>query len=49
MLDVPEAEQLVDTAAENIPDLERRNRAAENFLSTLLEKTTLAPSRGERS
>jgi outer membrane protein, multidrug efflux system len=36
MLDVRQAEQLVDTAAENIPDLERRIEQQENFLSTLL-------------
>jgi multidrug efflux system outer membrane protein len=36
MLDVRQAEQLVDTAAETIPDLERRIEQQENFLSTLL-------------
>ena len=36
MLDVRQAEQLVFTAAENIPDLERRIEQQENFLSTLL-------------
>jgi multidrug efflux system outer membrane protein len=36
MLDVRQAEQLVDTAAETIPDLERRLEQQENFLSTLL-------------
>jgi multidrug efflux system outer membrane protein len=36
MLDVRQAEQLVDTAAENIPDMERRIEQQENFLSTLL-------------
>ena len=36
MLDVRQAEQLVDTAAENIPDLERRIEQQENFISTLL-------------
>jgi multidrug efflux system outer membrane protein len=36
MLDVRQAEQLVSTAAENIPDLERQIEQQENFLSTLL-------------
>src|ERR1700736_4775447 len=36
MLDARQAEQLVDTAAETIPDLERRIEQQENFLSTLL-------------
>jgi outer membrane protein, multidrug efflux system len=36
MLDVRQAEQLVDTAAETIPDLARRIEQQENFLSTLL-------------
>lgn len=36
MLDVRQAEQLVFTAAETIPDLERRIEQQENFLSTLL-------------
>jgi multidrug efflux system outer membrane protein len=36
MLDVRQAEQLVDTAAETIPDLERRIEQQENFISTLL-------------
>jgi len=36
MLDVRQAEQLVDTAAETVPDLERRIEQQENFLSTLL-------------
>jgi multidrug efflux system outer membrane protein len=36
MLDVRQAEQLVDTAAETIPDLERQIEQQENFLSTLL-------------
>ena len=36
MLDVRQAEQLVDSAAENIPDLERRIEQQENFISTLL-------------
>jgi multidrug efflux system outer membrane protein len=36
MLDVRQAEQLVSTAAETIPDLERRIAQQENFLSTLL-------------
>ena len=36
MLDVRQAEQLVFTAAETIPDLERRIEQQENFTSTLL-------------
>jgi len=36
MLDVRQAEQLVATAAETIPDLERRIQQQENFISTLL-------------
>ena len=36
MIDVRQAEQLVATAAENIPDLERRIEQQENYLSTLL-------------
>jgi multidrug efflux system outer membrane protein len=36
MLDVRQAEQLVATAAETIPDLERRIEQQENYLSTLL-------------
>src|SRR6195256_540012 len=36
MLDVRQAEQLVFTAAETIPDLERRIEKQENFISTLL-------------
>jgi multidrug efflux system outer membrane protein len=36
MLDVRQAEQLVATAAEEIPDLERRIQQQENLISTLL-------------
>jgi multidrug efflux system outer membrane protein len=36
MLDVRQAEQLVDTAAETIPDLERQIEQQENFISTVL-------------
>jgi len=36
MIDVRQAEQLVATAAESIPDLERRTAEQENYLSTLL-------------
>jgi multidrug efflux system outer membrane protein len=36
MLDVRQAEQLVATAAEEIPDFERRIQQQENFISTLL-------------
>jgi outer membrane protein, multidrug efflux system len=38
MLDVRQAEQLVDTAAESIPNLERQIQQEENFLSTLVGK-----------
>ncbi len=36
MIDVRQAEQLVATANENIPDLERRIEQQENYISTLL-------------
>jgi outer membrane protein, multidrug efflux system len=36
MIDVRQAEQLVATAGENIPDLERRIEQEENYISTLL-------------
>jgi outer membrane protein, multidrug efflux system len=36
LLDVRQAEQLVATAAEEIPDLERRIQQQENFISTVL-------------
>jgi len=36
MLDVRQAEQLVETAAAEIPDFERRVQQQENFISTLL-------------
>jgi multidrug efflux system outer membrane protein len=36
MLDVRQAEQLVATAAESIPDLERRIEQQENYISTLM-------------
>jgi multidrug efflux system outer membrane protein len=36
LLDVRQAEQLVFTAAETVPDLERRIEQQENFISTLL-------------
>jgi outer membrane protein, multidrug efflux system len=36
LLDVRQAEQLVSTAAEEIPDLERRIQQQENFVNTLL-------------
>jgi multidrug efflux system outer membrane protein len=36
MLDVRQAEQLVATAAENIPNVERQIQQEENFISTLL-------------
>src|SRR3981189_3213351 len=46
MLDVRQAEQLVFTAAETIPELERRIEQQENFLSTLLGNTPGPIARG---
>jgi multidrug efflux system outer membrane protein len=46
MLDVRQAEQLVFTAAETIPDLERRIEQQENFISTLLGNNPGAIARG---
>jgi len=46
MLDVRQAEQLVDTAAETIPDLERRIEQQETFLSTLLGNNPGPVARG---
>src|SRR6202162_4093594 len=48
MLDVRQAEQLVDTAAETIPDLERRIEQQENFLSTLLGNNPGPIARGTK-
>jgi len=48
MLDVRQAEQLVSTAAENIPDLERRIVQQENFLSTLLGNNPGPITRGTK-
>jgi multidrug efflux system outer membrane protein len=48
MLDVRQAEQLVSTAAENIPDLERRIAQQENFLSTLLGNNPGPITRGAK-
>lgn len=48
MLNVRQAEQLVFTAAENIPDLERQIEQQENFISTLLGNNP-APLFEERS
>lgn len=45
-LDVRQAEQLVSTAAENIPDLERRIAQQENFLRTLLGENPGPVARG---
>ncbi len=47
MLDVRQAEQLVFTAAANIPDLERRIEQQENFISILLGKNPQAIDRGK--
>jgi multidrug efflux system outer membrane protein len=46
MLDVRQAEQLVYTAAEQVPDLERRIEQQENFISTLLGQNPGAVARG---
>jgi outer membrane protein, multidrug efflux system len=48
MLDVRQAEQLVFTAAEQIPDLERRIEQQENFISILLGKNPGAVARGRK-
>lgn len=48
MLDVRQAEQLVSTAAEAIPDLERRIEQQENFLSTLLGNNPGPIARGAK-
>jgi multidrug efflux system outer membrane protein len=48
MLDVRQAEQLVFTAAETIPDLERRIEQQENFLSTLLGNNPGPITRGAK-
>jgi outer membrane protein, multidrug efflux system len=45
-LDVRQAEQLVYTAAEQVPDLERRIQQQENLISTLLGKNPGAVARG---
>ncbi|MBZ5533584.1 MAG: efflux transporter outer membrane subunit [Acidobacteriia bacterium] len=46
MLDVRQAEQLVYTAAEQVPDLQRRIAQQENFLSTLLGQNPGTIQRG---
>jgi len=46
LLDVRQAEQLVYTAAEQVPDLERRIQQQENLISTLLGKNPGAVARG---
>jgi outer membrane protein, multidrug efflux system len=46
MLDVRQAEQLVDVAAETIPNLERQIQQEENFISTLLGKNPGPVARG---
>ena len=46
MLDVRQAEQLVYTAAETIPDLERRIQQQENFISTLMGQNPGPITRG---
>jgi multidrug efflux system outer membrane protein len=46
MLDVRQAEQLVYTAAENVPDLERKIQQQENLISILLGNNPGAVERG---
>src|SRR5260370_42015938 len=48
LLDVRQAEQLVFTAAEQVPDLERRIEQQENFISTLLGRKPGAVARGRK-
>jgi multidrug efflux system outer membrane protein len=48
MLDVRQAEQLVFTAAETIPDLERRIERQENFINTLLGNNPGPIARGTK-
>lgn len=48
LLDVRQAEQLVFTAAEIIPDLERRIEQQENFISILLGRNPAPVQRGQR-
>ena len=48
MLDVRQAEQLVFTAAETIPNLERRIEQQENFISTLLGNNPGPIARGTK-
>jgi outer membrane protein, multidrug efflux system len=48
MLDVRQAEQLVYTAAEQVPDLERRIEQQENFISTLLGQNPGSVARGRK-
>ncbi len=48
LLDVRQAEQLVYTAGEQIPDLERRIEQQENFISILLGKNPAAVPRGRK-
>ena len=48
LLDVRQAEQLVYTAGEQIPDLERRIEQQENFISILLGRNPAAVPRGRK-
>lgn len=48
MLDVRQAEQLVFTAAEQVPDLERRIQQQENFISTLMGRNPGPIDRGRK-
>jgi len=48
MLDVRQAEQLVFTAAEQVPDLERRIEQQENFISILTGKNPGTVARGRK-
>ena len=47
MLDVRQAEQLVEVAAETIPDLERQIQQQENYISTLLGRNPGPIARGK--
>jgi multidrug efflux system outer membrane protein len=47
LLDVRQAEQLVEVAAETIPDLERQIRQQENYISTLLGRNPGPIARGK--
>src|SRR5258708_9151673 len=48
MLDVRQAEQLVFTAASEVPSLEQQIEQEENFISTLLGNTPAPVQRGQK-